>query len=119
MDIKYTISIEPECEVSPHDDFDDQCVAKEIEERLADGDDWAWCTVIVRAETEFDDISAYGETTLGCCSYKNEEDFKRESGLYEPMKEEALDDMKMKMKVAVEYGNKCAMILAELAAKEN
>ena len=59
----------------------DEAVANGIERRLIAGDIWAWCCVEVRATT------ADGWTKsefLGCCSYKDEEDF-RKGGYFDDM----------------------------------
>lgn len=61
----------------------------DIKERLNAGDIWAWCCVEVRASWG----GFVGRSYLGCCSYKSEEDFRKDSGQYNSLKQEALDDM--------------------------
>ena len=49
--------------------------------------EWAWCTVEVRAEWNGYTASDF----LGCCSYDSARDFMQPGGYYEDMKQEALD----------------------------
>lgn len=88
---RITIECEPEIEpvrgnalASGDPAADKECEDK-ILARLANGDQWAWCTVVVRA-------SYAGESQLdaiGCCSYTSESAFKR-GGYFASMKREAL-----------------------------
>jgi hypothetical protein len=71
-----------------------QCISpaadRRAERRVMDAlewNQWAWCTVEVRAE--YGDFSA--SDFLGCCSYDSERDFRQPGGYYEDMKHEALD----------------------------
>ena len=67
------------------DDAQDYELECEIQGRLARGDLWAWCCVVVTATW-----GAWSETdTLGACSYADEADFKRDS-YYSDMCDEAL-----------------------------
>lgn len=63
----------------------DRKVEQDIQDQLESGNEWAWCTVQVRASYDEQSASEY----LGCCSYESEEDFKK-GGYYEDMKETAL-----------------------------
>jgi hypothetical protein len=72
------------CMASGDDVVDEDC-AKEIESRLADGNDWAWCCVKVTARWHTFESTEY----LGGCSYEDEEDF-RKGGYFEDMQDEAL-----------------------------
>jgi len=92
--MKYKIEATPEdvpvrgnAMASGNDELDKRA-EDEILARLESGDEWAWCNVRV---TCTDGISE-GESWLGGCSYRNEEDFKA-GGYYETMKAEALEDM--------------------------
>lgn len=67
-------------------DVYDEKVERWIRRQLADGNQWAWCSVVVRARwCEFD-----GADSLGCCSYRSEADFKQSGGYFDDMKVEAL-----------------------------
>jgi hypothetical protein len=52
---------------------------------LTAGREWAWCAVIVTAHHR----GFHGTDALGCCSYHDEDCFKR-SGYYDDMRDEAL-----------------------------
>lgn len=93
-DVTFYVQIEPEdiepegnAIVSGDDDFDKE-VIDGINERLRDGDLWAWGCVKVGARWK----DWTGVAYLGCCSYENEEGFKKD-GYFEQMKKEALDDL--------------------------
>lgn len=97
--VRYTIECLPEeipirgnCMVSGDDAFDEQC-AREIEHELACGNPWAWCSVRVSARAG----GVTGDAYLGGCSYKSEDDFKREGMYYDSMCAEALADLKAKV----------------------
>jgi len=62
---------------------------RELKDRLADGDLWAWCTVVVTAQWK----DWKGEDTLGGCSYKDEADFRQDDGYFGDMKDRALEDL--------------------------
>ena len=51
--------------------------------------EWAWCCVKVGAR--YEDWRGYAY--LGCCSYDSEEDFIKNSGHYEELVDEALDEL--------------------------
>jgi hypothetical protein len=71
------------------DDDLDRDVEEEILSRLAYGEQWAWCWVEVIAEFR----GLEGRDTLGGCSYKDEADFKENSGYYEDMVARATDEL--------------------------
>ena len=60
-----------------------------IREQLRSGNEWSWCTVVVRARWK--DFEGYD--SLGCCSYKSEESFKQPGGYYDDMRRAALADL--------------------------
>ena len=78
--VSYSVRIFPEdTEVrgnyvaSGDDDYDRGC-ENEILAELANGNDWAWCTVKVTAQ--YEGINCIeGNDFLGCCSYRDEADF--------------------------------------------
>lgn len=97
-EIEYEIEVLPEdtevrgnCMASGDDDFDKECEDKIIAD-LEAGNVWAWCTVKVTASVG----GLEGTDYLGCCSYKDEEDF-REGTYYESMKEMAVDELHAKI----------------------
>lgn len=57
-------------------------VENQILSRLEDGDIWAWASVEVRATNS--ETGKYEYECLGCCSYKDADDFKS-SGYYSDM----------------------------------
>lgn len=71
----------------------DRVVESEIVRRLEIGDLWAWATVCVNGAWEGLDA----ETYLGCCCYDNEEDFRKNSGYFEDMVDEVIDDLNRRM----------------------
>lgn len=90
-----TITLEAETEHdNPKDHFDsgdkddDAKMVKEIWKDYESGNNWAWCCAKVTVTCG----ALKSEQYLGCCSFKNEEDFK-ESGYYEQMISEALDEL--------------------------
>ncbi len=95
-DVSFSLRLEEE-HISPEQHFIEECknydddtveMIKGIKKRLSRGDLWAWCVVIVEAEWN----GMTGSTSLGCCSYDNEKDFK-DDGCFDDMCEEALDEL--------------------------
>lgn len=66
----------------------DKTVEDGIIERLDNGDTWAWAQVEVKAKYMGLEASYY----LGCCSYKDEAEFK-EDGYYTDMVNDVLADL--------------------------
>lgn len=90
-EVRFSIRIERETEsvrgnASAIDPVTDREIESEIFLRLERGEEWAWCTVFVTAQ--WGGYEAF--ESLGCCSYADEEDFKR-GGYYDDMCGEALD----------------------------
>ena len=71
------------------DDDLDREVENMILARLDNGDVWAWASVEVRAEFRGLQASDY----LGACSYRNQRDFKRNSGYFEDMVAAATNEL--------------------------
>lgn len=71
----------------------DDAVDKEVEDaiiaRLDRGDIWAWADVTVTARYHH----WKGEAYLGGCCYDDAKDFIANSGYYEQMQQDALDDL--------------------------
>ena len=80
-------SIEGNAIASEDENFDRK-VCQEIRNQLEAGNPWAWCTVEVIARWE----TFSGNDFLGCCSYKDEDDFKQ-GGYAEGMAEIAVNDL--------------------------
>jgi len=92
-DLNITIIAEPEPYVRPHEQFcypgsDED--ADEIE-RQAEWNEWAWCNVAVSAE--WNGLEA--ETSLGCCTYRDREDFMKRD--YDDMVDECLTELEEKL----------------------
>jgi hypothetical protein len=68
------------------DDMLDRQMEAQVIRRLKHDDLWAWCTV--RVVASFDDET--GDDYLGCCSYKDEREFREAGGYYPQMQQEAL-----------------------------
>jgi len=98
-DVKFTIEIEPE-EIDIAMDIDDE--NKKIVKRLELGDIWAWASVKITAHWH----GLEGIEYLGCCSYEDEEDFKKNSGYYEDMKKQALEDLQNRLNDILEAAEK-------------
>lgn len=92
-DVEFTLTCEPE-----DMDFVGNCSAVDpktdkknedwIRQQLEDGNEWAWCCVKMTAKYK----SFEGVDYLGGCSYKSEEDFKKD-GYYKDMKQQAYSDL--------------------------
>lgn len=109
-EVVFSIRVEDEVYENPAKHFvpeagneDDEIRTKEmvdsILKRVHHGDPWAWFTAIVEAKwiTESGVEVFIGSTSLGCCSYENEKDFKENSGYYEDMCKEALNDLNQRI----------------------
>ena len=70
------------------DDQTDTEAEEEIARQLENGNEWAWCTIEVKAKYKSLEASDY----LGCCSYASEEDFKKD-GYYLDMKDRAFEEL--------------------------
>lgn len=75
--------------VATNDPEEDRKAEDEILALIAQGDEWAWASVIVRATYS----GRMGEDYLGCCSYRDEADFKQPGGYYDDMRERAIEDL--------------------------
>ena len=94
--VKYHVLVDAVREAEdPKGCFDDESTIRKIKKAIRDEDLWAWCMVTVRVELDFSDI--YSEQYLGCCSYEGQEDFVKNSGYYDDMLQEALDDIKKQL----------------------
>lgn len=65
-----------------------------VRDQLAQGNEWAWCTVAVHVSLG-DDFT--GSDYLGCCSYLSEDDFKQPGGYYADMVQRAAEELADKL----------------------
>ncbi len=104
QDVKFYLWIEeedhePNWEV-PNDPIDRQrhhAMMRRIRRRLEAGDNWAYGSVFVVAKyTDPNDPERvfWGDDNLGGCSYKDRNDFMRNSGYFEDMKANAYEELK-------------------------
>jgi len=69
---------------------------KEVENRILselEYNQWAWCTVEVRATTIMDGDVVIASDWIGCCTYGGAQDFIENSGYYEDMVEQATGEL--------------------------
>lgn len=95
-----TVFCEPEDEqirgnFASGDDALDEQTARDIETQLDSGNEWAWCTAIVRLtlRSPRGTLIHKAEGTLGACSYASKADFMAKGGYYDQMVQEALDEL--------------------------
>ncbi len=104
--VTYSIYAEPEYE-GPEGHFDsgnaeyDKQVCDMIRKELAQGNEWAWCIVVVKAHY----AGFEGQDTLGACSYKSKQDFIDCNDYYPDLKTRALENLKQNLKEAIQKGN--------------
>ena len=81
----------------PQDESPEACLDEEAAEwardQLRRGNQWGWCTAVVRAKWR--DFA--GEATLGGCAYRSEEDFVADSGYFDDMLVEAKNDLQRRL----------------------
>jgi hypoxanthine-guanine phosphoribosyltransferase len=103
------LQIEGNC--SAVDEETDREVAQWIRDQLDAGNDWAWCLAKVTATLEVDGHTFVGVDYLGCCSYKNEADFREPGGYFDSMKQEARARLIEHLRDAVDEGKTAQEIL--------
>lgn len=94
-DVNITVKCETE-DISAHKHFsylndnenEVKKTVKRIEKKL-ESNPWAWCSVNITCSY----YSLVAETYLGCCSYKNANDFIKNSGQYDQMVAECIADL--------------------------
>lgn len=114
-------TIQPEQEDTPvhgnavvsGDKDKDREVENRILKQLESGDLWAWCTVKVTARYK----GFEGHDYLGCCSYKDEADFRR-GGYFEGMKQAAYDDLIHNLDDAIHQGERAEQLKTHLVTCE-
>lgn len=106
-EVTFRLVIEPEMEpvrgnaVASGDEALDREIEDGLIARLNSGDDWAWFTATVEASWRSPDGKCYtGEAYLGCCSYRDEDDF-RGDAYFSDMQKEALDALNSAIENAV------------------
>jgi hypothetical protein len=93
-DVEFEIICSPEDmqiegNASAIDEETDRQIVNNIISQLNDGNEWAWCSVNVKAKWK----GLEGNDYLGGCSYESEKDFIVNSGYYQDMKQIAYDDL--------------------------
>ncbi len=94
-EVTFTLHCEPEDipvegnAMASGDDAVDKEAEQWVNDQLANGNEWAWCHVILIAEWE----GLEGRDTLGACSYKSREDFMQPGGYFDDMKAQAFADL--------------------------
>lgn len=71
------------------DDAYDTEVEAGINERIDNGDVWAWAYVTVKGKW----LGLEAADHLGCCSYADENDFRTNSGYFDDMREIVIDSI--------------------------
>ena len=75
----------------------DRAYEQTILSRLDNGDEWAWAQVEVYAEVDVNGEMIRGDSdTLGCCTYENEADFRRDA-YFDDMRKSALDSLRERL----------------------
>lgn len=74
--------------VATGNDEEDKEIEDEIYRKL-ESSIWAWCCIEVKATWK----GIKGNDYLGCCSYEDEDDFIKNSGYFEDMKERAYSEL--------------------------
>lgn len=97
--------------IASGDDAADKAIEDEILERLSRDDVWAWATVEMRAECG----GFVGRDFLGCCSYRDEAEFKADA-YFQDMQKCAFDDLLRALQAAVSDGNRARKLHAKLDA---
>jgi hypothetical protein len=82
------VPVEGNASASGDDAFDHE-VDHNILSRLQQGDVWAWAAVTVSVTWN----GFEGRSSLGCCSYADEDDFRQPDGYFDNMVEEALAEL--------------------------
>lgn len=104
--VEFAVYCEPEQEpyvgnCSAVDAKTDAAQEQLIRRQLEVGNEWAWCMVIVEC-THPACPAIKGNAILGSCSYSSSKDFVENSGYYDDMRQEALDDLERQLKSACE-----------------
>lgn len=99
-DVTFEVHCEPEFieirgnAIASGDPAVDKEVEDEVIRRLDSGDEWAWCSVMVRATWESPSGKTFsGEDYLGCCSYESKKAFIEAGDYYPDMCAMALDKL--------------------------
>lgn len=122
-DISYHLEVEFD-ETDPRGNVcgceEPDCTAEaDVLERLKREDVWAWACVQVVASIdaglEHDDKRFTGSSCwTGGCTYENERDFTKNSGIYEELCDEALEDLLEQLKKTGEQGDAATRALRDL-----
>lgn len=116
LDIEYVLAGEPEdCDPADHFDDSDEGDADVtwVHEQLSAGNQWAWFRAVVTARVTLDGQTFEGVDSLGCCSYKSEDDF-RQCQYFDDMKTEARYALLASLHTAVRRGELAAVALTQV-----
>ena len=91
------VPVEGNASCSGNEDFDRE-VEHNVLSRLQQGDVWAWASVLVIVSWN----GFEGRSSLGCCSYADENDFRQSFGYFEDMVAEALAELNKRVLDAYE-----------------
>ena len=109
-DVGITITAEPEWTpvcgnaMASGDDTLDKEVEDDILGRLEQGEVWAWTAVTVTVSWQGQQASDH----LGCCSYRDEDDFRQPDGYFDDMVDEAVETLNVEL----------SELYAQLSARE-
>jgi hypothetical protein len=116
-DVTFSLCVEQDDEMIRGNVSASKRVEEEILVRLDEGDVWAWASVqVIATLTLPDGTEITGDAHLGCCSYKNEDDFKQ-SGYYEQMKTDAFADLQVSVEREIARGAMLASMLSDAATE--
>ena len=110
--IQFRLEVHP-CHERPEGQLDER-EAKRIRNRLKLSQEYAWFDARVVAYIEGVEIE--GDAWLGCCSYRNEKDFKQQDGYWPDLCKEAESDLEAKLKHLLEKAQQASV--AHLHAPE-
>lgn len=119
FEVTYTITCEPEDTpvrgnaLASGDPVADKATEDAILADLASGNPWAWCYIKVTASITVSGETFSGSDGLGCCSYKNEAEFKA-CAYWPDMQAQALDDLKRNLSELAARGEIARAILTRL-----
>ncbi len=104
------VSIEGNC--SAIDDETDRETEEMIRGQLDAGNEWAWCTVVVRCAFDAEDGTRFiGTSALGCCSYKSRRDFEAPDGYLPQMRQDAFDSLLVELIAAARRGEVASSLI--------
>jgi hypothetical protein len=96
----YTITLERQEEYeSPRGQFDDDKALKWVQKQIRDGNEWGWFCARVVVSVPFPGDDDFEDDYIGCCSYKDRNDFIANSGYFVDMVHECYNRLKSRQAV--------------------